>query len=166
VNFTKVMFSFEGRIGRQQFWIGTLIIWGASIVLLIALLAAMWQPLMEVGQDPTAWEEAADSDPIKALQTMGPMISAILIYLLFQIAIIWPSLALCVKRLHDRDQSGWWVMLFVGDYFLRLIPVLGLLTWFGFRIYWLVNLGILEGTRGPNRYGPSPRPDENSEIFT
>jgi len=53
-------------------------------------------------------------------------------------------LTLCVhiKRCHDRDQSGWWVL-------LLLIPVIGF-------IWAIINLGILEGTRGPNRFGPDP----------
>jgi len=59
---------------------------------------------------------------------------AILVFLL-------PGLAVAVRRLHDRDQSGWWVC-------LALIPLIGsiiLLVWF-----------VSPGTRGPNRFGPDP----------
>ena len=55
---------------------------------------------------------------------------------------IWISLALQVKRWHDRDKSGWMVL-------ILFIPILGaLLT--------LVSLGFIRGTLGENRFGPDP----------
>ena len=53
-----------------------------------------------------------------------------------------PYLCLHIKRCHDRDKSGWWCLILV-------IPL------FGF-IWAIVDLGLLEGTRGDNRYGPDP----------
>ena len=44
---------------------------------------------------------------------------------------------------HDRDQTGLWVI-------LAFVPVIG---WF----WWLINLGLLDGTPGANQYGPSPK---------
>ena len=55
----------------------------------------------------------------------------------------WPALAVSIKRWHDRDYAGWWVL-------LGLVPVVG---W----IATLVVNGFLPGTPGPNRYGPAPR---------
>ena len=55
-------------------------------------------------------------------------------------AILWPMVALTIKRWHDRDKSGWWLM-------VLLIPVLGSLWNF-------VVCGFLSGTAGPNRFGP------------
>ncbi|MBE7183195.1 MAG: DUF805 domain-containing protein [Methylobacterium mesophilicum] len=55
---------------------------------------------------------------------------------------LWPVLAVLAKRWHDRDKSGWWSM-------LLLVPVIGPLWIF-------VELGMLEGTRGANQYGPDP----------
>ena len=54
----------------------------------------------------------------------------------------WPVLAVLAKRWHDRDKSGWWSV-------LLLVPVIGPLWIF-------VELGMLEGTRGANKYGPDP----------
>lgn len=53
-----------------------------------------------------------------------------------------PSLALQVRRLHDQDRSGWLVL-------LAFVPYLG----------WLVMLALMciDGTRGPNRFGPDPK---------
>ncbi len=58
------------------------------------------------------------------------------------IAMIWPSLAISIKRWHDRDKSGWWVL-------IGLVPVIG-------GIWALVETGFLAGTGGPNQYGPDP----------
>jgi uncharacterized membrane protein YhaH (DUF805 family) len=58
------------------------------------------------------------------------------------VALLWPTLAVSIKRWHDRGHSGWWVL-------VVLVPVLG----------WLVALvvnGLLRGTPGANAYGPDP----------
>jgi uncharacterized membrane protein YhaH (DUF805 family) len=58
------------------------------------------------------------------------------------LAFIWPSLAISIKRWHDRDKSGWWVL-------IGFIPLIG-------GIWALIETGFLEGTKGPNQYGPDP----------
>jgi len=57
--------------------------------------------------------------------------------------LLWPSLAVSVKRWHDRGHSGWWVL--VG-----LIPVIG-------PLWLLVTNGLLPGTPGPKRCGADPK---------
>jgi uncharacterized membrane protein YhaH (DUF805 family) len=54
----------------------------------------------------------------------------------------WPTIAISVKRWHDRGHSGWWVL-------VALIPVIG---W----LWMLVANGFLPGTPGPNRFGEDP----------
>ena len=56
--------------------------------------------------------------------------------------VAWPSLAITIKRWHDRDKSGWWTL-------INLIPVVGTL-------WTLVECGFLRGTAGANRFGPNP----------
>lgn len=51
----------------------------------------------------------------------------------------WPALAVSVKRWHDRDKSGWWVL-------INVVPLIGM-------VWTLVENGLLPGTRGRNRYG-------------
>ncbi len=58
------------------------------------------------------------------------------------LAAIWPGLALQIKRWHDRDKSGWWVL-------INFVPIIG-------GIWALVENGFLAGTPGPNQYGPDP----------
>jgi uncharacterized membrane protein YhaH (DUF805 family) len=56
--------------------------------------------------------------------------------------LLWPAVAISVKRWHDRGSSGWWVL--VG-----LVPVIG---W----LWALVANGFLPGQVGPNRFGDAP----------
>lgn len=53
--------------------------------------------------------------------------------------LVWPCTAVSVKRWHDRDRSGWWVLVY-------LIPVIGV-------IWTLIANGMLRGTAGSNRFG-------------
>ncbi len=62
---------------------------------------------------------------------------------LWGLAVLWPSLVVAIKRCHDRDRSGWWLLVFY------LVPVIG---W----IWGLVELGFLRGTIGDNRFGADP----------
>ena len=58
------------------------------------------------------------------------------------IVTIWPTLCIYGKRFHDRDKSAWWML-------IGLVPMIG-------AIWLLVECGLLQGTDGPNQYGPDP----------
>ena len=65
-----------------------------------------------------------------------------------------PTLAVQVRRLHDVDRSGWWVLMYftIIGYFFPLI-------------YWLCK----RGTEGANRFGPDPldvHSERIKEVFT
>jgi uncharacterized membrane protein YhaH (DUF805 family) len=62
---------------------------------------------------------------------------------LVELLLILPSLAVAVRRLHDIDKSGWWLL-------IGFVPVIGWLVF----IYWACTKGLL----GPNRFGPDPLP--------
>ena len=105
----KLKFMFtqpDGRIGRQTWWLGVLILIIAEIV-----LTALF------GQRG-------------------------LLPLLFGLAMLIAGVMLHVKRCHDRGKSGLWTILI-------FVPVIG---W----IWAIIDLGILEGDPGDNRYGPAP----------
>lgn len=53
--------------------------------------------------------------------------------------LLWPTIAVSVKRWHDRGKSGWWVL-------LALVP------WVGW-LWVLIENGLLRGDEGPNRFG-------------
>jgi len=61
-----------------------------------------------------------------------------------------PNLAVTVRRLHDQDKSGWMILLI-------LIPLVGPLI--------LLVFMLLEGTRGPNRFGPDPKGAGHTDTF-
>ncbi len=57
-------------------------------------------------------------------------------------ALLVPNLMLGIKRFHDRDKSGWFML-------LNLVPLIG-------PVWLLVELGFLHGSAGTNRFGPDP----------
>lgn len=76
------------------------------------------------------------------IAAIDSLITGGVIALLAQIVAIYPSVAIGVKRFHDRNKSGWWVL-------INLFPFIG---W----IWYFVECGILKGTEGPNDFGPDP----------
>ena len=60
---------------------------------------------------------------------------------LFFLGIIIPNIAVTIRRLHDQDKSGWWIL-------IGFIPVLGGLV--------LLVFMCLPGTTGDNRFGADP----------
>jgi uncharacterized membrane protein YhaH (DUF805 family) len=61
---------------------------------------------------------------------------------LVNLLLAWPFIAISVKRLHDYDFHGWWML-------VNLIPGVGSLAM-------LVANGFMPGTHGANRFGPDP----------
>ena len=61
---------------------------------------------------------------------------------IFSLAILIPSIAVSVRRLHDIDRTGWWFLLW-------LVPVIGVIV--------LLIFAVQDGTPGGNRFGPNPK---------
>lgn len=166
----SLLFSFNGRIKRSQYWLGAMAVGAANSML-------------------TFWTASAS---FSAAQTKDPgaQLSAVLsqsaLLLPLSIAVTWAALAIQVKRFHDRGQSGWWTVLpLVPIVFMimdvitavsenwpieRLFAALGmpLLALIVICIGFFINLGCLPGTDGPNKYDnptgspPSARTDPNA----
>ena len=68
---------------------------------------------------------------------------------LYSLVVLLPSLAVGMRRLHDTDRSGWWLLLY-------LIPILG---WIALLIFY-----CLDGTPGSNQYGPDPKQDHAEAL--
>lgn len=62
--------------------------------------------------------------------------------LLIWFPVLIVGLLVQIKRWHDLDMSGWWVL-------INFIPIVG-------QLWCLVECGFAEGTVGPNRFGPDP----------
>ncbi|MBN2144234.1 MAG: DUF805 domain-containing protein [Candidatus Aureabacteria bacterium] len=110
----KELFTTEGRVGRATLWkYYILLIAGIAV---FVLLAAVFQ-----------------------LQNQAAIMLLLLI-LLFPLCVI--GLFVQIKRWHDRDKSGWWIL-------INLVPYIGGLWSF-------IELGFIKGTDGDNRFGPDP----------
>jgi uncharacterized membrane protein YhaH (DUF805 family) len=88
-------------------------------------------------------------DGILGLNTMiagmyGPFTSLLLL------GTIIPSIAVGVRRLHDTDRSGWW-------YLIAFVPFVGAIV--------LLVFFVMDGTNGPNRFGPDPKNPGQAEAF-
>jgi|SRR5579871_339115 len=122
MNIMHLLFSFQGRIRRLHYWLGAI---GAGLVFGVVYGIVM-------------------SASMSAMASGGsPNIIFSLIGLVAAVAYAWVGLALGVKRCHDRDKTGWFLL-------IGLIPIIG-------GLWLLVDLGFLDGTQGPNKYGPSPK---------
>jgi len=103
--------NFTRRASRSEFWF-----W-----VLFAVLVSVAATLIDVAL-------FSDSE-ISPLNTLAGL------------ALLLPNLSVSVRRLHDLDRSGWWIL-------LGLIPIVG----------WIIIIiwNCSKGTPGPNRFGPDP----------
>ena len=135
MDWNKLYLSLDGRINRKPFWLGVVALVIVTWILEFILFAAFGVrliPNMDSNADPAAVAAVASA-------MVGKMIVPMVILTLL---ILWPSICLYAKRWHDRDKSGWWSLIL----FVQFIGAL----WF------LIELGFLRGTEGPNRFGPDP----------
>jgi uncharacterized membrane protein YhaH (DUF805 family) len=114
---------FAGRTGREEFWCFLLVsLFGPMTLAALWLFVVTLAAVVTGGPAPSfAWLHAAGE--------------------LYVAALLVPSLAICVRRLHDTGRSGW-------NLWLVAIPLLG----------WLLLIAMLAepGQCGANRYGPQP----------
>jgi uncharacterized membrane protein YhaH (DUF805 family) len=61
---------------------------------------------------------------------------------IYSLAVLIPTLAVTVRRLHDIDRSGWWIL-------IALVPLIGTIV--------LLVFAVMEGTPGTNQYGLNPK---------
>jgi uncharacterized membrane protein YhaH (DUF805 family) len=100
MNWQWLFSSFEGRINRAKFWIGSLVLWVLWILVNVVLSTIFGMQYA-----------AGDIFP-----AMGP--AAWLIWVILALALTYASLAVWAKRWHDRDKSGWWSL-------IMFVPVVG-----------------------------------------
>jgi len=133
MDWRALFFSFSGRINRAKYWLAAVILTAVFVV-----------------------------PGMIAFATMSTLVW-ILVAVIF-VAVAISGIAVGSKRLHDRDKSAWWLALFyLGPAFLGAIGdaaggagVIFHVISFGISIWAFIELGILRGTAGPNRFGPDP----------
>lgn len=110
--------QFEGRSRRSEFWFWVLF----RILLGMALGAIAGIVLVPVFMDLAANPKMDDSHSIAL---MGRMFSIYPLYTLVGLGLFLPTLAVTVRRLHDINRSGWWVLLpagaFIGGMILFMV---------------------------------------------
>ncbi len=107
--------TFSGRSRRSEYWYFTLVYLIAAIILSVLDIATgLYDKSTGIG-----------------------VLSAI-----FAIAMILPSLSVSVRRLHDTNRSGWWLL-------IALVPLLGAIV--------LLIFMVLDSEAGANRFGPNPK---------
>ena len=73
-------------------------------------------------------------------------------------AIILPTLAVQVRRFHDRNLSGWWYLALL---IVSAVPYVGFIASIAILV-----ISALRGTEGPNKFGADPlRPEARAEVF-
>ena len=115
---------FDGRARRQEFWMFVL------FNFIFGIVAAVLDNVFGLKMNNYS------SSYYSAYVSTG------YISMIYSLAVLLPTLAVTVRRLHDIGKSGW--MILVG-----LIPFVG---WI-----WLLVLYVTEGQTGMNQYGPDPK---------
>lgn len=113
----ELMISFKGRITCQEYWEATA---KQALLFVAAFFATSWISFFAIYN----------------------VILPLLVFGLVLVAWVWSSLAIQVKRLHDRGKSGWMSL-------VNLIPVIG-------GIWLFIELGVLKGVEGDTSYGADP----------
>jgi len=117
--------DFKGRARRKEFWMFTL--FNALIISVASLIMI----------------------PFAVFMKFVPVVIIAILLSCYSLAILVPSLAVCVRRLHDIGKSGWY-------YFIGCIPLVGgiiLLIWF-----------FQDGQTGANEWGKNPKDEQESFI--
>ncbi|AOM42910.1 DUF805 domain-containing protein [Xenorhabdus hominickii] len=123
-------FSFKGRIGRKEFWVGI----GICFALIFILLT------------------------LHGMNILSMNYAAIGVVLL-----LYPTVAIFSKRLHDRNKSSGWVLLFVLAWILLaldwsvMVPIwqwgIGRFVPTLIFVMMILDCGVFRGTEGANRFG-------------
>ena len=164
--------DFSGRSRRMEYWMWVVFQFLIFIAFMILMVAVGGAALMR-------------GDMAGLMAVGGVLIILYLLYALLGLIFLVPNLAVTIRRLHDTDRSGWWIMLFWGPYLLMIAnsmimgaklanggdttmdgPV-GMVLMLAFFVGALVLLVFmfLEGTRGPNRYGADPKGQNAGQVF-
>jgi uncharacterized membrane protein YhaH (DUF805 family) len=141
MTFAQLAFSFKGRMRRRDFWLGQILL--AFVVGFVGMIL--------IGG-------------LGAPASLGAVV----------LLLAWPAVAIAVKRGHDRNRPAAWIIGLYGlDVAVSIVPTFNE----AFRplvrageiavaAYVIVDLGLLDGAKAVNRYGPSPKtPDSTADAI-
>src|ERR687892_1517883 len=119
---TDLLFGFQGRTNRAKWWLVGLAVFVVEMIVFAAILGGA----------------AMSGDPEQIASAIGP-IAGVVIFVMVVLA-TWIHIAVAVKRYHDRNKSGWWVL-------IVFVPVIG--GGWGFFVW-----GVFRRPPRPQNYRP------------
>jgi len=166
----QFLFSANGRIRRRDYWLYSI---GIAVVGVVIEFAGhqilTGHPASQYVKDLSSWT-TLKPEPFN------------LFILVMMVVFVWPGICISSKRWHDRGKSGWLSAINPGITALTLVSQVlygplaahpNLVIYFGgsliglaVNIWVFVECGCLDGTKGDNRYGPSPKGiPSQAEVF-
>ena len=161
--------EFSGRSRRMEYWM--------FVLFQFLLVAVFWVLLAMIGGT------ALITGDLGAVMAAGGAIMIVFaLFGLVWLALLIPGIAVGVRRLHDTGRTGWWVLAplagwlisFLGSMMAASSPdapgtgailaLIGSLVTLALGLLVFVFM-LLEGTRGPNRFGEDPKAQVHSEVF-
>jgi uncharacterized membrane protein YhaH (DUF805 family) len=160
-NWQKTYFGFHGRFNRARYWLHSVL--ALAVAFILQMIVIYMFPIPD--QLILMFKSETLQKAIMFIVGIAPAVTFLFI-----------STAISVKRLHDRDKSGWWGVLYLAlpaliftgfvagsqagnDWSTALlIPFLILV------VVTFIELACLKGTTGPNQYGPDPAPEPKPMI--
>lgn len=166
MDWTWYLFRFDGRINRARLWLALLVILGWMMIL-VALTVAVGSLFGDPGPSSFSTTDIfklMDPDTYRSL-TMADL-PPLLIKLVGTPVVLWIYFATSIKRLHDRDRSGWWMVPFfvipgLYNQFADRLPdshadlPLAIAT-FVLCLWGFIEMYCLKGSRKTNRFGADP----------
>ena len=152
--------EFSGRSRRKEYWMWVLFLF------IVAFVLSLLDSALGLGGGTTADRTLTATSASYNYGFHGGILTGI-----FWLATLIPTLAVAVRRLHDTDRTGWWLVLPLAPVIVGVaVMVMGMMSMslgtigLGSMIMMLGGLlGIvllvfycLPGTPGPNKYGPDP----------
>jgi uncharacterized membrane protein YhaH (DUF805 family) len=169
LDWPQLLFGFKGRVTRLYWWVTSLVVGTVAGILTSSL--EFWAKQVGSGMINPDTQE---------FEPVGPFAIGLGAIVILN---MWINLALSVKRLHDRDRTGWWIAaVYLGIMVAVLlgiatlmqpegqrepwngIAVSAVLAVFCLMIWMFIEIGFLRGTQGPNRFGPDPLGAPQSDV--
>ena len=161
--YRKLYRLIEGRSPRREYWMFTLLV----VIVMVVMVGLIFSVAGGLG---AMMPNAGDPGSLNGAGMLGAMmggmgIGAIVVFFIFYVWLLLTSVAafaVTIRRLHDLNLSGWFILLF---YAVGIACAL-ISMW----LYWAAVIGwivvmCLPGTQGSNKYGANPYESANPEVF-
>ena len=124
--------DFNGRSRRKEYWMWVL------FVVVVMIVLSLVDSALGLGGSTTSYSSYGDTGFSAGASVTGGILTTI-----FSLLAIFPGIGVAIRRMHDTDHSGWWL----------LVPIAPIV------------FAFMEGTRGANRFGPDPKGVDVEQAF-